>query len=130
MFQKKLSIEQIKAVLSLPPQKRYQHSIKQMVGWGKIWGLYNNGWALMGDEVDNKYFPIWPAPDYAELCASDYWRDYKPKEIELEVFIDEILTDLKEKNIYLAVFTTPQEKGLTPTYDQFINDINFELSHY
>lgn len=130
MTQGNLTTAQINAILSLTAPERYKHTIKQIVGWGKVWGLYNEGWALTGDDENQKYLPIWPAKDYAERCLSGCWEDYHPKEIELDFFISNFLPDLREKNINIVVFVTSDDKGVTPSYDQFICDISTELSNY
>lgn len=130
MPQKKLSSAQINAIMALSPSERYKHTIKQIVGWGKLWSLYNDGWALIGDDENQQYLPIWPAKEYAEFCKSGYWEDYQPLEIDLDFFIDGFLSDLKADNINIAVFVTSNDTGITPTYEQLIHDISAELSNY
>jgi hypothetical protein len=74
----KLNPRGIEAVLALPGPKRYAHFIKVAADQDKVWGLFSDGWALAGTEDGKEVFPLWPAREYAELCASGLWADYEP----------------------------------------------------
>lgn len=115
--------------LKLEAPKRYEHAIKQIVGWGELWGLYDNGWALVGDGTE-KYLALWPAKEYAELCINNEWGSYHSKNIKLEDFMEKTIKDLIENRIHLAIFITPEDKGITPSYEEFVKDINNELERY
>ena len=124
-----ISKEQMSNILALDGPKRYEHTIKQIAGWRKVWGLYNDGWGLMGDG-ERVFLPIWPAKEYAELCCIDEWRDYQAKCIELDEFLDTMIPDLIENQIFLSIFVTPSNKGITPTYEEFLDHISSELGKY
>jgi hypothetical protein len=126
----KISQKQIEAVIVLPGPKRYEHFIKVVTDWEEVWGLYQNGWALAATEDGQKVFPVWPAKEYAELCAKNEWVGYQPESFPLVDFMDELLPNLKVDGVLLGVFYTPSDKGVTPTIDQVLDDLNKEIESY
>ena len=120
----------MKAVLALPGPKRYEHFIKVVCDWQKLWGLYKDGWALAATDNGQGVFPIWPAKEYAEICAIDEWAGYEPKSFSLEDFLDELLPNLKDDNMLPGIFYTPGNKGVTPEIDALVSDLKIELQNY
>lgn len=123
----KISKRQIDAVLGLPGSKRYEHFIKVAVDQRSVWGLYAEGWALAGTAEGGPVFPIWPARDYAEICAVAEWQGYQPREIEMDDLLEALLPSLRDRKTKLGVFYTPKDKGILPDIDQFEGDIRAEL---
>src|SRR4051812_31525339 len=64
------------AVLRLDATARHTHFVKRVVDAELVWGLWKDGWALMADETGQQVFPLWPAREYAELCAVADWEGY------------------------------------------------------
>lgn len=126
----KINQKQIDAVITLPGQKRYNHFVEVVVDWEEIWGLYQDGWALAATEDGQPVFPVWPAKEYAELCAEKEWAGYKPESFTLEDFMSELLPNLKHDDVLPGVFYTPSDRGVTPTVDQLLEDLNKELGNY
>ena len=114
-------------VLSLPGPKRYSHFVKVAADQRKVWGLYAGGWALGATSAGVQAFPLWPAREYAELCAKADWSGYEPKAIELDTLIEVLIPKLKESSTILGIFPTPSEKGITPEFDQLVADLRSEL---
>lgn len=126
----KISEKQMEAILKLSGPERYKHFVKLIVDWEAVWGLYQNGWALAATSEEKTVFPVWPAEEYAALCAKDEWEEYEPSSIDLNDFIEELLPNLKNDGVLVGVFYTPNDKGITPDIDQIVNDINKELEKY
>ncbi|MBY0273407.1 MAG: DUF2750 domain-containing protein [Alphaproteobacteria bacterium] len=124
----KIKSQETQNVTKLSGKKRYQYFIKKVTDSGHIWGLYNDGWALAGDEGGEKFIPLWPSKEYASLCAIQQWKGYNPECVDLHEFLNEHLNELIENSIKIAVFYTPQDKGVIPTYEQFKKDLCEELS--
>jgi len=125
----KLNPSRIKAVSSLPGPQRYSHFIKVAADQNKIWGLFNEGWALAGtDDTNESVFPLWPAAEYAQLCALGEWKDFSPREIDLGTFFEILMPKLRESNTNVAIFPTPEEKGGIPELEQVEADLRTELS--
>ena len=65
----KVTPKQMEAVLALSGVKRFEHFIKVIVDWREVWGLYQDGWALAEADDGIIVFPLWPAKEYAQVCA-------------------------------------------------------------
>lgn len=125
-----ISQKQIDAILKLSPPKRYSHFIKKAVGWKQVWALYDDGWAMSETAKGEPVFPLWPEREYAELCVSGTWSNYKPKPIELDEVLGSMIPMLKERGILPGVFFTMKDGSVDATIEQFESDLKKELSHY
>jgi len=123
-----ICLEQIDAIIGLPGPKRYEHFIKVCADRRQMWGLYSNGWALAATSENQPVFPVWPAREYASLCAVKEWDGYVPREIELDDFFLALLPRLEASGTQIGVFYTPQEKGVIPTLAQLDSDLKEELA--
>jgi hypothetical protein len=126
----KLNAKEIEAVSKLDDKKRYEYFIKKVADWETAWGLNDNGWALYGDNSGKEYFPMWPAKEYANLCASGEWVNYKPEEISLEYLRNELLKNLDEDGVNVAIFMTPTSRGSAVTASALLSDLEVECKKY
>lgn len=126
----KINQKQIEAVTVLSGQKRYETFIKMIADWEEVWGLYQDGWALAETDDGKQVFPLWPAMEYAQLCIERGWAGYVPKSFSLGDFMNELLPNLKDDGVLPGIFYTPSDKGVTPTVDQVLADLNEELKNY
>jgi hypothetical protein len=124
----KLNQNKIASGLGLPAPKRYPHFIKVAADQREVWGLFSGGWALAETSDGKPSFALWPAREYAELCAWDDWSGYEPRAIELDTLIEVLLPKLVESHTLAGVFPTPSEKGTTPDFDQLKADLLAELA--
>lgn len=125
-----ISQKQIDAILNLPPPKRYSHFIKKVVGWGKVWALYDDGWALSETDGGETVFPLWPEKEYADLCATAEWANYKSEAIELDELLGSLIPVLRQKGILPGVFFTLDGGSVNVTLDQLEKDLREELTKY
>jgi hypothetical protein len=125
-----LSRTQTDAIVALPGPKRYQHFIKVVADWEVVWGLYKDGWALASTEDGEKVFPVWPAKEYADMCAGGEWEGYEVKSFPVDELMTELVPSLKNNGVLIGVFYTPSDNGVVPDMEQFIEDINAELDKY
>jgi hypothetical protein len=116
------------AVIALPGPKRYEHFIKTVADQRKVWGLYDNGWALMGSAEGQDLFALWPAADYAALKATGSWSHYSPREIDLDYLLDTLLPQFRRNGTGISVFPLPSGIGLAPELDEFEAHLREELS--
>ena len=103
--------EQMKAILALPAQARFEHFVAQVADRQSAWSLWNDGFATMCDDQGTRVLPLWPAKDYAELLCTGEWASYRPKEIPLEDLLDVLLPSLEAEANLTTVFPTPEERG-------------------
>ena len=126
----KITDKQIKAVISLSADKRYSHFIKVVCDSEIVWGLNNDGWAMATTNDEQEIFPLWPAKEYAEICAKDEWSGYAPESFSINELIDDLLPNLKNDCVLPGVFYTPKDKGVIVTVDELLANINKELEKY
>lgn len=125
-----VSEQQIAAILALPPPQRYSHFIKKVVGWKRVWRLYQDGW-VMTETIDGELgFPLWPEQEYAELCATADWTGYQAREIELNEFMADLLPMIEERGIRPGVFFVPDKGSIEIAIDQLQKDLQQELHKF
>ncbi|MGK9204392.1 DUF2750 domain-containing protein [Sinorhizobium meliloti] len=126
----KVSPRQMEAVLALPGVKRFEHFIKVIADWQEVWGLYQDGWARAAADDGTAVFPLWPAKEYAQLCALNEWKGFEPRAISLIDFTEVLLPKLKLEDVLPGVFFTPTSKGVTPPVDELVAALEAELQNY
>lgn len=122
--------KQIDAVLDLSGPERVQHFAKVVADQEEVWGLYDDGWASSATDEGTTAFPLWPARDYAQLCGVEEWGTYAPRPIALDDLMDELLPMLREQGAAVAVFQTPQGRGVTMTPDEVHEMLASELERF
>lgn len=125
-----INSKQIAQVMSLSGEKRYQHFIKVIADWEIVWGLYDKGWALSETDDKERVFPVWPAKEYAELCAENEWSGYEARSFSLEEFLSDFIPSLINDSVLIGVFSTPKQESVAVSGEQLINDLEVELDNY
>jgi hypothetical protein len=92
--------------------------------------LYQDGWALAAADDGTTVFPLWPAKEYAQVCAAKEWAGYEPRSISLSDFTEVLLPKLKLDGVSPGVFFTPTSKGVTPSVDDLKSALEAELQNY
>jgi hypothetical protein len=70
-----LKEEEFDSVRRLPARERYKYFIKKAADSQTVWSLWNNGWALLGDD-EGEAVPVWPHAKFAEAFALGEWDGY------------------------------------------------------
>jgi hypothetical protein len=122
--------KQLESVLALPDKKRFDHFVKVVADRQEVWGLYQGGWALAATNDGVTVFPLWPAKDYAQLCAVCEWEGYEPRLITLAELMDDLFPKLKKDGVLPGVFFKPEGKGMTPSVDDLNMALVSELQKY
>jgi hypothetical protein len=122
--------KQIEAVLKLAAPQRYSHFVKKVVGWRKMWGLFDDGWAMSQAGDGTPVLPLWPEREYAERCIAGEWSGYQPKEIELDEALEKMIPILRERGIQPGVFFTPEHGSIDANLEDLERDLRAELSRY
>jgi hypothetical protein len=130
MAERVLSQQQISSILKLDGPGRYNHFVKHIVDCQQAWGLYSAGWAMGSDDDGNPTFQLWPAKEYATLCANGRWAGYEPAEVPLDDLVEELLPKLQRDNVGLGIFRTPDGQSVMPTIEQLIDDLRTEMERY
>ena len=125
-----VSDQERNAVLRLDAAQRYAYFIKRVVDWEAAWGLWDDGWALVGGDDGQTGFPLWPAQEYAQACAIGEWATCRPEQIALSDLTSELLVRLREDSVLAAVFPTPSSKGMLVEPDELTASLRAECEDY
>ena len=117
-------------VVHLAPEKRYEYFIKKVADWQEVWSLWNDGWALMGDNKRGEVIPVWPHPVFAEAVAVGEWLNYKPKKINLDEWIAKWIPGMEKDHRMVAIFPVSQSQTTTVSPFKLKNDLEEELQQY
>jgi Protein of unknown function (DUF2750) len=124
----KLGAQQLADVVTLPARQRYTRFVQQVAASGEAWGLYRDGWALAKTDDGTLVFAMWPASEFADLCAEYEWDGYEPQAFSLDDLMSDLLPQLEEDEVLPGIFYTPGDRGLTPTATTLRVDLERELS--
>ena len=105
------SQDRMQAVLRLPAARRYSYFLQRVAESGEVWGLDGEGWALALDDSGRDVLPLWPAPEFAALCATRLWAGFQPRAIKLQELLENVLPQLEEEGMPVGVFFTPEGQG-------------------
>lgn len=122
-----LDAEQVKDVVRLPAQQRYEYFVARVAQAGEVWGLYRNGWALATRDDGTLVFALWPEREFALLCAEFEWEGYAPQAFGLDELLDDLLPRLQEDGLVPGIFRTPGSKGTMPTPGLLKADLQDEV---
>ncbi len=117
-------------ILKMSEDERYNYFIRKVADFEELWGLSDNGCALLGDNDGNRVLPLWPEKEFAELCAVDQWQGYKPEVIELDNFIEKWIPGMLNDKTSINVFSTPNAKGTVILPNDLYSDLQDELEQY
>ncbi len=105
------SQDRMQAVLRLPAARRYAYFLQRVAESGEVWGLDGEGWALALDDAGRDVLPLWPAPEFAALCATRLWAGFQPRAIKLQELLENVLPQLEEEGMPVGIFFTPEGQG-------------------
>ena len=121
---------EFKSVLNLDGAKRYEYFIKRVVDNEELWGIYNDGWAMVGDDDGREGIPFWPRKEFAEASCINQWQGYDAEPIDLYEFMDKWLVDMENDKLYPAIFYTNKDKGVIVEPKRLLDDLEIELEKY
>lgn len=78
----------------------------------------------------SRSLPLWPAREYAELCKTQGWSNYQPRSIDLSEFLEEMIPDLSDKKINIAVSMLPTGEAIIVNGRKLVEDIEEEMQNY
>ncbi len=108
-----------------PPLRRYRYFVDHFRRHGLAWILTGSrGTAMARDEQGREVVPVWPDAGSAHACACSSWPDYQPEEIGRDRLLAKLFPDLRRRGICLAVYPTPDDKGVIVLPDQLEQDLH------
>ena len=125
-----LSEKEIEAVLMLPGPKRFDYFVKKVADFEKVWGLFDKGWAMAGDDDGREVLLLWPAKQYAQLSAVEDWASFQPMEIPLVEFLNEWIPQMVKRKERIGIFLTPDGKGVISEPSELNTSLANELKKF
>lgn len=126
-----VSDQEYKSVITLSGAKRYSYFVKKVADWEEVWSLRNeDGWVLAADETGLKVIPVWPHERYAKACLTQEWQDCNPAMIDLEVWMQKWLPGMIQDGRRVAIFPTPDDKGVVVEPTRIQHDLSDECEQY
>ena len=120
---------QFDSVLRLPGPGRYKHFIARVADWQQVWTLKQpDGFVTLGDDEGHVCVPLWSHPDFAKALAVEEWATCVPTEIDLEPFQQKWLPGMAAAGYLVAVFPTPDQKGVVVSPGRLEKDLNEDLA--
>lgn len=121
--------EELQNILRRDGPTRYAHFIAQVADRELVWGLRGaDGWVSMSGAEGILMFPVWPHEAYARLFATNDWSEAVPTSIDVHDWVEEWLPNLANDGSKIAVFPTPEGKGVVVDPEQLRLDIETELA--
>jgi hypothetical protein len=108
----KISKEEEVWALNQPNLKRFEYFIQKVIENKEVVALYNEGWAVQGDNHNHFYFPLWPNEVFANQFATDNWSKYYATKISLKDFLDNYIPKYIEKGIKFSIFPTFSHRSM------------------
>ena len=128
---KKVTPEEIRALLSKDGPTRYSYFVKQVADTEQVWGLREpDGWVSVSDDSEIPMLPVWPHRESAELLVNGTWASASPTPIDLYDWLEEWLPNLAADGDMVAVFPTPVGKGVVVDPAALKADLERETSRY
>ncbi len=122
------SKKKIDNILGLTDHDRYLYFVRKVADMEEVWGLYDDGWALLGDKNGLEVVPFWPEEAFAQLCGIDQWKGYRPKSIRLDDFLQKWLPGMEGDGRHLNVFYTNLSRGLIKSPGKLAADLQNGLN--
>ena len=123
--------EQLKAVLGLNGEERFDYFLSKVGEEREIWILINaeNQFLKIYSEDDGlEYLPVWPSSDFAFEYAKDS-GGLSPKSIGLPDFFKKWIPGLQKDGLEIGVFPGTDETLWITEPSELKNDLQEELSN-
>jgi len=102
----------MKALFRAPAAKRVKYFITQVADREEAWALYSDSWVLAAASDGAHVFPLWPAEQFAQACASGDWADHEAVAISLDDLVDGLLPQLAQDGVLAGVLQGPDGQGV------------------
>ena len=111
----------------LPPKEQYTQFIESIVSQAKVYGLYNDGWALCSTPSGQQTLAVWQNKNLAQLLIRDKWADYAIEEVPLNQFVENMVPYIRQQNTHLSINLMPEGQNVLVSGRQFLVDLKAYL---
>lgn len=111
----------------IPPQQQYKTFIETIVTQTKVYGLYDEGWALCSTPSGQQTLPVWQSRGLAQLVIRDKWATYQVEEVSVLQFVEHIIPYIRQHNTHLSLNLGPEGQNVLVSGRQFLIDLKAYL---
>ncbi|EJD6581679.1 DUF2750 domain-containing protein [Providencia rettgeri] len=119
-------------VQKLRPQQKYTYFVGKIADWEQVWAISDgNSLITVRNGMHDLSLPLWSAKAYVEQCLTGEWAHFSPILFSLEHLMTEVLPDMHEANIKVAIMMQPDRKNIL-LYDaaRLLSDLQEECQQY
>lgn len=127
-----MSNDQLKHVLELDGEDRYDYFLSQVGEEREIWILVNSEnrfLKIASEDGDFEHLPVWPSSDFAVEYAKGS-DDLSPKSISLPDFFKKWVPGLSKDGLEIGVFPGLDKTVWITEPDELKQDLQDELSNF
>lgn len=127
-----MSNDQLKDVLELDGEERYDYFLSQVVEEREIWILVNSEnrfLKIASEDADLEHVPVWPSADFAAEYAKGS-DDLSPKSIALPDFFKKWVPGLTKDGLEVGVFPGLDQTVWITEPEELKRDLQEELSSF
>jgi hypothetical protein len=125
-----ISQKEVDNVLKLSPLQRYKYTVKWIADGLTIYTLAKQSTMAIAELEGRKMVSFWSAEVFAQLSVKGAWSDYEVMKVSFEKFESEIIPLITKEDYLLNIFSVEDKSGFVVDLDEFITDLNEELSNY
>ncbi len=127
-----MSNEQLKYVLELDGEERYDYFLSAVIEEREIWILINSGNQFLTIVSENDgvaHVPVWPSSEFAAEYAKGS-DDLTPKSISLPDFLKKWVSGLSKDRLEIGVFPGLDKTVWITEPSELKKDLQDELSNF
>ncbi|WP_066965807.1 DUF2750 domain-containing protein [Microbulbifer sp. Q7] len=128
-----MSTDDLKAILDLDCEARYEYFLDLVGEEREIWILINRDEHFLKlhseDQGGFEYLPIWPSTEFAEAFATED-SELQPRSVPLPQFLNRWLPGLEKDGIDIGVFPGSDESVWITGPNDLGNDLREELNRF
>lgn len=125
-----MNSNKIANILKMSKNDKYSYFIRKVSDFEQVWGLYNDGWAVLKNNEKEVILPFWPEKEFAIIATSELWNDYSPRSIDIYDFIEQFLVEMSRDKIKTNVFHNSIDDGIIVNPLRLKEDIGVEMEQY
>lgn len=113
------------AVVALPASKRYEHFVKRVADTDSAYILADDDHpVVLADErgEEPSQLPLWPHPRYADAYRAEFGGADRER-VDLDELLDELLPAMADDGVDVAVFPTPDGRGVVVPAGRLRDDL-------
>lgn len=109
------------------PEERYAYLINKIMETNELWLLQatDGMFAMIEDDNEQFYVPVWPEKEYAEMHVNNEWEEYEATVMSVKELMKWV-PELKQDKVFIGAFPGADYSIVPIDPQQFIDHIRGE----